>query len=323
MDDRYDVMIIGGGAAGRSAALVMGRARRNVALVDAGEPSNRVATGIGGFLGNDRRPPAEFYAATRQELDHYPTIRWYQHAVTGLHRAEAEADDNGGNSGWIATLDDGTTIHATQVVLAMGMRYDKPEIPGIEPFWGESVFHCPFCHGWEHRDQPLLILALGHMLAERAALLANWSDDVTVIVPRGADLTDDERTRLRAVGLKVVDGEIVKLHGDPATRELEGAELEDGTVVPARGMLVAAPHVQRSELAAQTGVAIDETNHVVVDATGRTSVDGIWAVGDITTAMAMVVHAAALGAVTASHVVKALVDAEAEAKIKASAATIR
>jgi thioredoxin reductase len=321
MDDRHDVIIIGGGAAGRSAALVMGRARRHVAPVDAGEPSNRVATGIGGLLGNDRRPPAEFYAATRQELDHYPTIRWYRHTVTELTRTDA--DENGGAGGWTATLDDGSTLHATQVVLAMGMRYDKPEIPGIEPFWGESVFHCPFCHGWEHRDQPLLILAVGHMVAERAALLANWSDDVTVVVPPGAELTDDERTRLRVVGLKIVDGEIVKLHGDPATRELEGAELAGGTVVPARGMLVAAPHVQRSELADRTGVAIDDTNHVVVDATGRTSVDGIWAVGDITTPMAMVVHAAALGAVTASHVVKALVDAEVEAKTKASAATIR
>jgi thioredoxin reductase len=300
--ERHDVLVIGAGAAGRSAALVLGRARRSVVLIDAGQPSNQVSTGIGGFLGHDQRSPHEFYEATRAELDRYPTVGWHTGTVAELRRAR-DGNDGDDGGGWTARLDDGTTLRGTSVVLAMGMRYDVPAIAGIEPLWGASVFHCPFCHGWEHRDLPLLMLAGGPEPALRARLLQNWSADVTVIDPSGV-LTGADRGELAGAGMPVIDGEIVRLHGDAATRELSGAELADGTVVPAQGLLVPAPHRQRSSLATDLGVDIDESGHVVVDGHGHTAVDGVWAVGDLVTAQSLVANVTALGALAATAIVR-------------------
>jgi thioredoxin reductase len=296
---QHDVVVIGGGAAGRSAALVLGRARRSVVVVDAGQPSNHVSTGIGGFLGHDQRPPDQFYAATRVELAKYPTVRWREATVATLHRSGT--GDGDGESGWHVLLEDGTSVRARYVLLAMGMRYDVPALPDVGPRWGASVFHCPFCHGWEHRDQPLALLAGGPTPAEGALLLRNWSDDVTVVAPPGT-LQDADRKVLAAHGVPVADGEVAHLHGPG--RELASIELADGTVVPARGLLVAAPHRQRASLAADLGVALDESGHVVVDAFGRTNVDGVRAAGDLTTPMAQVLHAADTGALAAVGIVR-------------------
>jgi thioredoxin reductase len=309
--ERHDVLVIGAGAAGRSAALVLGRARRSVVLIDAGQPSNQVSTGIGGLLGNDQRAPHEFYEATRAELDRYPTVGWRTGTVVELRRDgdEAGGGGNGNGRGWTARLDDGSTLRGAHVLLAMGMRYDVPAIAGIEPLWGASVFHCPFCHGWEHRDQPLLMLAGGPEPALRARLLRNWSADVTVIDPAGI-LPAADRADLATAGIPVIDGEIVRLHGDTATRELEAAELADGTVVPAQGLLVPAPHRQRSSLATDLGVDIDESGHVAVDAHGHTTVDGVWAVGDLVTPRSLVANMIALGALAATGIVHDLVAAD-------------
>jgi thioredoxin reductase len=290
-----DVIVIGGGAAGRSAALVLGRARRRVAVVDAGQPSNHVATGIGGYLGHDQEAPADFYATTRAELDRYPTVAWHQGTV-----AAARPDDGG----WLVELGDGTELRAPHVVLAMGMRYDVPELPDVGARWGASVFHCPFCHGWEHRDRPLAVLAGGPEPALRAMLLRNWSADVTVIAPAGT-LPDADRKVLADHGVPVVDGEVAALQGPG--RELDRIELADGTRVVAHGLLVAAPHVQRSSLAADLGVELDESGHVVVGPGGQTSVDGVWAAGDLTSPMAFVSHAASAGALAATWIVREIV----------------
>jgi len=303
IDTPQDVVVIGGGAAGRSAALVLGRARRRVVVVDAGQPSNQVATGIGGFLGHDQRPPDQFYAATRVELAKYPTVRWREGTVAAVDPADPAAE----GGGWRVALEDGTTLQARFVLLAMGMRYDVPDLPDVGGRWGASVFHCPFCHGWEHHDQPLAMLAGdGRPATEGALLLRNWSDDVTVVAPPGT-VGGADRKVLAAHGVPVADGEIAHLHGPG--RELASIELADGTVVPARGLLVAAPHVQRTGLAADLGVALDESGHVVADAFGRTNVDGVRAVGDLTTPMALVVHAADTGALAAVGIVRDIVAA--------------
>jgi thioredoxin reductase len=300
--DAVEVVVIGGGAGGRSAALVLGRARRRVVIVDAGQPSNRVSTGIGGFLGHDQRPPDEFYAATRVELAKYPTVRWQEGTVAAVRPAP------GGGPAWDVALEDGTTLATRFVVLAMGMRYDLPDLPDIGDRWGASVFHCPFCHGWEHRDEPLVMLAgPGREPAEGALLLRNWSDDVTVVAAPGT-LTDTDRKVLAAHGVPVVEGEIAHLHGPG--RELSSVELADGTVVPARGLLVAAPHRQRTGLVDDLGVALDESGHVVVDAFGRTNLDGVRAVGDLTTPMAQVLHAADTGALAAVGIIREIVAAQ-------------
>ena len=152
METTWDCIVVGAGAAGLSAALVLGRARQRTLVIDAGGQSNRDAHGIGGLLGNDGRPPAEFYAAGRDELAAYPTVRLRSGEVLGGARRGA---------GFVLELADGSREVARRVLLATGMDYRFPALPGIVERWGRSVFHCPFCHGWEVRDQPLGVLDRG------------------------------------------------------------------------------------------------------------------------------------------------------------------
>jgi thioredoxin reductase len=142
MDEPWDCIVVGGGAAGLSAALVLGRARQRTLVVDAGAPSNAVAHGIGGLLGHDQRPPAELYATGRAELAAYPTVEVRVGSVVGGRRE---------GPGFVLELADGRHERAHRVLLASGMDYQRPDLPGLEERWGRSAFHCPFCHGWEVR----------------------------------------------------------------------------------------------------------------------------------------------------------------------------
>jgi thioredoxin reductase len=184
MSSTWDCIVVGAGAAGLSAGLVLGRARRRTLVVDAEGPSNRVADGIGGLLGHDSRPPADFYAAGRTELAAYPSVELqFGEVVSG------ERNDDG----FGLELADGSRETARRVLLATGMDYRAAVLPGIEERWGRSVFHCPFCHGWEHRDQPLGVLDRGGALLLRA-----WSDDVTLYADGPSELTPEDRDRAGA-----------------------------------------------------------------------------------------------------------------------------
>jgi NADPH-dependent 2,4-dienoyl-CoA reductase/sulfur reductase-like enzyme len=169
MDIEWDCVVVGGGAAGLSAALVLGRSRRRTLVVDEGEQSNLAAHGIGGLLGHDGRPPAELYAAGRAELSAYPTVEVRHGAVT------TGASD--GDS-FVLELTDGSRVRTRRVLLATGMAYEAPPITGLAELWGRSAFHCPFCHGWEARDQPLAVLAQGdravHLLDRRHRGAHQW-----------------------------------------------------------------------------------------------------------------------------------------------------
>jgi thioredoxin reductase len=192
MENPWDCIVVGAGAAGLSAALVLGRARQRALVVDAGGQSNRVAHGIGGLLGHDGRPPAELYAAGRDELTAYPTVALRSGEVLGGERHDA---------GFVLELAGGSREVARRVLLATGMDYRFPALPGIVERWGRSVFHCPFCHGWEVRDQPLGVLDRGAPGANRALLLRVWSDDVTLLADGPAELDAQDAERLRAAGV--------------------------------------------------------------------------------------------------------------------------
>ncbi|MEX3771804.1 NAD(P)/FAD-dependent oxidoreductase, partial [Mycolicibacterium fortuitum] len=178
MGNVWDCVIVGGGAAGLSAALVLGRARRRVLLVDAGNQSNLAAHGIGGLLGSDGRPPADLYAAGRSELASYPTVE--------VRRGEIVR----GEPGFTLELADGTREQARTVLLATGMEYRSPNIPGTEGLWGGSVFHCPFCHGWEMRDAPVAVIAQGDRAVHSALMMRGWTDDLVVLTTGASGLDD-------------------------------------------------------------------------------------------------------------------------------------
>ncbi|BBY80762.1 NAD(P)/FAD-dependent oxidoreductase [Mycolicibacterium pulveris] len=299
MDEVWECVVVGGGAAGLSAALVLGRARRRTLLVDAGQPSNSVATAIGGLLGHDRRPPAELYEIGRRELAEYPSVR---------HREGEVVSGTPDGDRFLLELDDGEQIAAKRVVLATGMQYCPPDLPGLATLWGKSVFQCPFCHGWEMRDKRLATLAAGEEAVHSALMLRGWSDDVVVLTDGAAELDDDARRRLSAAGVAVDDRRVVELIGNDG--RLSAVAFADGDRLPRDGLLVEAPLRQRSPLAEQLGAACAESglapDSVAVDDLHRTSTAAVFAAGDLCAEQPYVAGAIAAGSQTAMIVVQSL-----------------
>jgi len=256
----WDAVVVGGGAAGLSAALVLGRARRRTLVVDAGEPSNARAHGVGGLLGRDLVPPGELYAAGRDEVAGYGVELRPGRVVRA---APGEV-----------VLDDGARLESRALVLATGMHYGLPDVPGVAEHWGGRVFHCPFCHGWDVRDAPVVVLGEGEPARMKAALMRAWTDDVQVVATRDATAVDEEAVVRR-----------------------------DGTRLPCAGVLVHAQLRPRDDLHEQLGLELTDAGLVAVDRMGRTSVPGVFAVGDLAVAPQQVALAAASGALAAAAIV--------------------
>jgi len=297
MDRNWDCIVVGGGAAGLSAALVLGRARRTTLVVDAGRQSNLAAHGIGGLLGHDGRPPADLYAAGREELAAYATVELRAGEIAAGERDEA---------GFTLELADGTRERARRVLLATGMEYRYPGLPGIPERWGRSVFHCPFCHGWEVREQALGVLDRGSSGTRRALLLRSWSDDVTLLADGPAELDAEETGQLEAAGVAIDERRVAELRGPDDS--LTGIGFADGTERPIGALLVPVTTHQRSPLAEQLGAALSEAGPVAADAIGvdamhRTSAPGVFAAGDACEQMPSVANAIAAGSKAAAAVV--------------------
>lgn len=300
MDNVYDCIIVGGGAAGLSAALVLGRARKRTLLVDAGQQSNLAAHGIGGLLGHDGRSPAELYEIGRRELAAYPSVELRTGEVT-----TGEPTDGG----FVLQLADGARERTRRVLLATGMEYRPPEVPGLEQLWGGSAFHCPFCHGWEMRDQPLAVLARGPRAVHSALLLRGWSDDIVVLTDGPDELEDDDRARLADANIAIDARHVVAL--DSADGELRAVVFDDGTRLARKGVLVATMLRQRSSLADQLGAHAAEPtpvaeNPIAVDGFYRTTATGVFAAGDLSAQMPQVAAAIASGSHAAAAVVQSL-----------------
>jgi len=296
MEDTWDCIVVGAGAAGLSAALVLGRARQRTLVIDAGQQSNLPAHGIGGLLGHDGRPPAELYALGRAELDAYTSVAMRDASVVGGERR----DDL-----FVLELADGTSERARRVLLATGMDYRRPDVDGIEPLWGRSVFHCPFCHGWEVRDQTLGVLDRGETGMLRALLLREWSDDVTLFTNGPVELDDDQISQLHGAGVRIDDRIVSGLESDGG--DLTAIAFAEGERRDCTGLLVPITLRQRSALAVQLGATTVAgplaADAIEIDATGHTSVAGMSAAGDIAAPMPSVANAIAAGSTAAAMLV--------------------
>lgn len=283
----YEVVVVGGGAAGLSAALVLGRARRRTLVVDAGEPRNAPAAHMQGYLSRDGMPPAEFLAVGREEIARYGVDLVRDRAVD-VERGEDLA----------VTLADGRHVHARRLVIATGLKDELPDVPGVPERFGRDVLHCPYCHGWEVRDQAFGVLATTPLSVHQALMVTQWSKDVTFFLHEVAesDLTDDDLRRLAAAGVKIVPGAVAGLVIEDD--RLTGVRLADGTV-HAREVVFTAPRaVPQTGLLAKLGAEMQETpfgSYPVVDPTGLTSVPGVWAVGNAMGFSEQVINAAAGG----------------------------
>jgi thioredoxin reductase len=301
MDSVWDCVVVGGGAAGLSAALVLGRARRRTLVVDAGSQSNLASHGIGGLLGYDGRRPAELYERGRREIAAYPSVE----IRTGEVVAGERLDDV-----FELQLADGRRELARRVLLATGMEYRPSEVPGLMEYWGKSVFHCPFCDGWELRDKPLAVLARGEKAIHSALLLRGWTDDLVLLTDGTADLDEDSRGRLTAAGVHIDERPVAQLVGRDG--ELEAVRFADGGELKCHGLLAATTLHQRSRLPEQLGALPGEVTPfgeapVKVDGLCRTTAPGVFAAGDLSTQLPpQVASAIAAGSLAGVSAVQSL-----------------
>jgi len=288
----YDVVVVGGGAAGLSAALVLARARRTVAVVDAGGPRNAPAAHMHGFLSRDGMPPHDLVAAGRAEVAGY--------GGTLIDDTVVDVAP-----GFYVRLAGGSSLDARRVLVATGLRDELPELPGVRERWGRDLLHCPYCHGYEVRDQPLGVLGGSPEAVQHALLVRQWSPDV-VLFPHTDAVGPVQRELLTARGIRVVEGTVAQLV--IGNDQLQGVKLRDGTVVARTAVFVRPRFVPNAGLLTGLGCAVDELGWVAHDPVGRTSVDGVWVAGNAADPRAQVITAAGQGSAAAIALHADLVD---------------
>lgn len=283
----YDVVIVGGGAAGLSAAQTLGRARRSVAVIDAGDPRNAPAEGVHAFLSRDGINPGELLELGRAEAEAYGTVM----------TPGQIADASGMKGSFSLTLQDGTRVAGRRLLVATGVRDELPPIPGLAGLWGKDVLHCPYCHGWEVRDKAIGIIGSASASMHQALMFRQWSSNVTLFLNDLADPGEDELEQLAARGIRVVEGAIQELRVQDG--RLRGVALATGEV--AVDALVVGPKLH-ARLDGLTGLGLAPTPHssgmgdyLETDANGATAVPGVWAAGNIIDPKAQVLAAAAAG----------------------------
>lgn len=303
---KYDVAVIGGGAAGLSAALTLGRSRRSVIVIDAGQPRNAPAAGVHGLFGLEGINPIRLLAQGRAQAEEY-----------GAVIEDGTVDEVTGRAGdFRLALSDRTPISARRVLVASGVADGLPDIPGLADRWGRDVLHCPYCHGWEVRDRAIAVLATGPMSVHQALLFRQLSDDVTYFRHDTAGPDGDDADKLAARGITVVDGLVAGI--EVTDDRLSGVRLGDGTVIARQAVVVGTAPVARAGFLAGVGLhpaahpsGVGE--HIPADpVTGRTAVDGIWVAGNATDLLAQVGAAAAAGAMAAAQINTDLIADETE-----------
>jgi thioredoxin reductase len=281
----YDVIIVGAGPAGLSAALMLGRCRRSVLVCDTGRPRNAAAEAIHGYLTRDGVSPLEFRALGRRELQRYDTVEFREIEVVNAECRESR---------FVVTLAGGEEVASRKLLLATGVVDKLPEIDGIAELYGKSIFHCPYCDAWEVRDQPIAIYGRGERAAGLSLELLPWSRDVVLFTDGAADLDRKDRARLDRHGIAIREDRIARLEGSGGT--LERVVLEGGEAVPRRALFFTLDQEQRSPLAIRLGCECNDKGTVLTGKYETTHLKGLFVAGDASRKVQWVVVAAAEGA---------------------------
>ncbi|MEL6342858.1 MAG: NAD(P)/FAD-dependent oxidoreductase [Myxococcota bacterium] len=293
-----DVIIIGGGPAGLSAALIAGRARRRVVVIDRGSPRHAVSAGVHNFLTQDGTPPAELRRIAWAQMAAYPNVTQHRATVTGLRREDER---------WIADCGEAVTVRGRAVLLAMGVQDALPDWPGFSEKWGASVHLCPYCHGWELQDQPLATTGHGEDIAHFGPTLHQWSKDI-VVIAGDEPLSPETVATLERLEIRIHPAAVVALEGPGQT--LTALRLSDGSRLGRTGLFIKT-HQRQVPLVRDLGLEMSPLPHnadglVVVDSYQRTSAPMMWAAGDLTTPFHQVLHAAAAGSTAGAMINAAL-----------------
>ncbi len=279
----YDAAIVGGGAAGLSAALTLGRSCRETVVFDDGRPRNGVADRMHGFITRDGTPPAEMLALARKDLERYPSVTYRERHIS-------QARSNG--EMFVLNTPDGEETRTRAILLAMGVYDALPAIDGLEKLWGRRAFVCPYCDAWELRNKRLAISGKARRAVEMAQELWQWSDDLVICCEDGAQIDAPQRAWIERVGAALRTQALVCVQEDGGDVTLRFSQGESERCA---ALFLCAPLRQRYPLVAMLGAQVDDDGNIKVDERGRTGVRGVYAAGDAVTSVHQVVLAAASG----------------------------
>jgi thioredoxin reductase len=280
-----DVVIVGGSSAGLSAALILGRSLRDVVVIDDQKPCNRFSNASHGFLTRDGIPPSELIQIANEQLEPYSTVA--RKMATALHIEKHDTD-------FEITCSDATKLQARSVLLATGLHDELPKLDGMEGLWGKSVIHCPYCDGYEVSGKAISVYGTDETAMHLVMMLHNWTDNLTLCAANGWKLTAAQRDRLTRFGIHVVEQAITALESTGA--QIEAVHFDDGTSLRCDALFVRPKTTHRTTFAHDLGCKVDEHNVVQVDLRGRTSIEGVYAAGDLSLTMRSVAIAVAQGA---------------------------
>ncbi|GAA0961837.1 NAD(P)/FAD-dependent oxidoreductase [Frigoribacterium faeni] len=319
-DDRlHDAVVVGGGAAGLSAALTLARARRDVVVIDSGEPRNAAAAGVHGFLTRDGVSPLELLRLGRAEVESYGGV-----VVAGT-ATDARRDGRGGALGFVVsfTTEGGRlrTLRARRLVVTTGLVDELPDVEGLSDRWGRDVVHCPYCHGWEVRDRAIGVLGTGPNSVHQALLFRQWSDDVTLVTNDALEPSDADRSAFAARGIRIVSGRVASVRIDDD--RLSGLVLADGRVVDVGAVAVASTVVARDGVLRSLGLEAEPHPSGMGSAvpadplTGMSREPGVALAGNVTNPGQQVVMAAASGVMAGAVINMDLITEETAAAVRA------
>ena len=291
----YDCIIVGAGPAGLSAALMLGRCRRTVLVCDIGNPRNARSSGLHNYLTRDGIVPGEFLQIARQDLDRYPSVEC---------RTVEVLDATASSDGFRVLCADGRQLSARKLLLATGVVDELPDLAGLASMYGTSVHHCPYCDGWEWRDQPIAVYGCGEEGSALALGLTVWTDDLVLCTDGPSRLAPKDLDQLQAQGIEVREERVLRLEGTDG--QLERIVFESGESLARRALFVCSGQHQRSALARKLGARFTSKGAVDTGTCEATEVPGLYVAGDASKEAQFVIVAAAEGAEAGMAINKAL-----------------
>ncbi|WP_027084664.1 NAD(P)/FAD-dependent oxidoreductase [Cohnella panacarvi] len=297
MEKPIDVAIIGGGPAGLNAALVLGRARRTVVVIDDGRPRNKVTREVHNFLTRDGIPPSEFRRIAREQMERYPHVGFVQDTAVNVTGADGD---------FRVTTEQGTFVRSKKLLFALGMKDVPLPIEGLAEVYGISAFVCPYCDGWEHRDKPVALIANGEGAMHAAKTIAGWTSTYVICANGPAGLNEAQRRELMRRRIHVFESRIARI--ESIEGQVQRLVLADGTVVACKAILFSPMLVAGSRLPQALGCQVLESGAVLIDDIGRTNVPGVYSAGDVATKLYQAVTAASMGSIAAIGINSDLLD---------------